>query len=164
MAKDFNYEKDIEIDPDQLDVEWLQQPELMLKYTKMEGKAKRRVEHAKENLNIVEAELYQEICNNPERFDLPKTTESAIAGAIKLNDHYKEAKEALTQAEYELNMNSAAVRSLYGKKEALENLVHLFGQQYFAGPKAPGNLTKKWRERQKQKNSNKKVKIKRRSK
>lgn len=162
--EDLNYEQDVSIDESALDAEWLEQPKLMMKYTRLEAEGKREVEQAKNHLDIVKADLYQEICNNPDKYDLPKTTESAIDGAIKMHDKYKEAKEALTQAEYELNMATAAVRSMYGKKEALENLVRLFGQQYFAGPQVPRDLSKEWQKKQKQKNSNKSVSIGKRKK
>lgn len=162
--KKLNYEQDVSIDEEALDVEWLQQADLTIKYCQLEAKARRKVDQAKEKLDVVEAELYQKICNNPEQYNLPKTTESAIAGAIKMTEEYKEASEAVHEAEYQLNMVQGAVRAVYAKKDALENLVRLYGQQYFAGPSVPRDLSKEWEKKQKQSSSNQKVKFNRKRK
>jgi len=158
MSK-FDYEQDVSIDEEALDIEWLEHPDLTIKYCQMEARARQQLDHAKENMVVVEAELYQKICNNPEAYDLPKTTESAISGAMKMTDKYKQAKEKVNEAQYELNMAQAAVKAIYAKKDALENLVRLFGQQYFAGPSAPRNISKEFEKKHKQQNSNKNVKI-----
>jgi hypothetical protein len=50
---------------------------------------------------------------------------------------------------------------MYMKKEALENLVQLFGQQYFAGPKMPRDLSKKRARKEQQKETNKSINISR---
>lgn len=160
--KELNYEKDTSIDESALDTEWLQQASLTFKYCQMEAEARKAVDDTKSRLDIVKAELDKEIRNNPEKFNLPKITESAIKSAILVNENYINAKDEYSQAQYELNMAQAAVRAIYAKKDALENLVRLHGQQYFAGPSVPRDLSKEWENRQKQTNSNKKVKIKRR--
>lgn len=160
--KELNYEKDTSIDESALDTEWLQQASLTFKYCQLEADARKAVDDTKAQLDIVEAELDKEIRNNPEKFGLPKITESAIKSAILVNENHINAKDEYSQAQYELNMAQAAVRAIYAKKDALENLVRLHGQQYFAGPSVPRDLSKEWENRQKQTNSNKKVKIKRR--
>ena len=160
--KELNYEKDVSIDDSALDVEWLEQASLTFKYCQLEADARKALDEAKSQLDIVEAELDKEIRNNPEAFDLPKITESAIKSAILVNENYINAKDEYSQAQYELNMAQAAVRSIYAKKDALENLVRLHGQQYFAGPSVPRDLSKEWESKQKQTSANKKVKIKRR--
>jgi len=160
--KELNYEKDVSIDDSSLDVEWLAQARLTFKYCQLEADARKAMDDTKSQLDIVEAELDKEIRNNPEAFDLPKITESAIKSAILVNENYINAKDEYAQAQYELNMAQAAVRSIYAKKDALENLVRLHGQQYFAGPSVPRDLSKEWESKQKQTSANKKVKIKRR--
>ena len=158
------YEKDTSIDDSALDVEWLQQASLTIKYCQIEAQARRDMDQAKQNLDIVEAELDQAIRTDPDAYSLPKVTESAIKAAILLDDKYKEAQEEYHQAQYELNMAQAAVRAIYAKKDALENLVRLHGQQYFAGPSVPRDLSKEWEAKQQQKTSNKKIRINRKRK
>lgn len=162
--KELNYEKDVSIDDSALDVEWLAQSSLTFKYCKIEADARKALDDAKARLDIIKAELDQDIRANPESFGLPKVTESAIGNAISASKKCKDAEEEVRQASYELNMAQAAVRSIYAKKDALENLVRLHGQQYFAGPSVPRDLSKEWEKKAQQTKSNTKVKIKRRTK
>lgn len=156
---EFTYEKDTTIDASALDIEWLQQPQLMMKYTQHEAKCQQRYESAKTNYDIIKAELYKDISSNPEEYDLAKTTEIAIQQAMRQTAKYKDAKDTLHQAQYNWNMAQAAVKSMYAKKDALENLVRLYGQQYFAGPSMPRNIDKEWEKKEKQKQSNKNINI-----
>lgn len=156
---ELNYDDDINIDQSALDVEWLRQPKLILKYSQHETECRRDYDKAKADLEIVEAELDKEIRNKPEKFGLDKITETAIKKAIQTSEHYQGAEEKVAEAQYEWNMAQAAVRSIYAKKDALENLVRLFGQQYFAGPKMPRDIDDEWEKRATQKQSNKKVKF-----
>lgn len=164
MKEELNYEKDVSIDDSALDVEWLQQANLTLKYCQLEAEASKQVDEAKAALDIIKADLDKDIRSDPDSWGLPKITEGAIQNAITASTKYKEAEETLRNAHYELNMVKAAVRAIYIKKDALENLVRLHGQQYFAGPRIPRDLSKEWEARQRQTESNKKVKIKRRKK
>lgn len=164
MNEEINYERDVTINQDALDVEWLDQPKLTFKYTAHESKCRKELEELKSELDIVSADLDKAIREDPEKFGLPKITETAIRNVITAHPDFKEVQQAVRDAEYELNMAQAAVRSIYAKKDALENLVRLFGQQYFAGPKVPRDLSKEWQTRQNQRSSDRKVKIKRRNK
>lgn len=164
MNSEINYDQDVSIDQDALDIEWLDQPKLMMKYTKHEADCKRDLQKAKTDLDLIEADLDKEIRNDPDSFGLSKITETAISNAVKSHAKYKKAQKAVHKCQYKVDIAIAAVRSIYGKKEALENLVRLHAQQYFAGPRTPRNLTKEWEQKQKQIRSNKKIKIKRRRK
>ena len=145
-----NYEQDVTIDPDSLDTEWLDQPRLMLRYAKHAAKTKQDLEREKEKLDIVRADLDKKIRVIPEEFGIVKLTESVITSTIITQEKYKEANEDYLEAAYESNMAQGAVRALEGKKTALENLVKLHGQQYFAGPSVPRDLSKEWEQKEKQ--------------
>lgn len=148
-----NYEQDIRIDETALDVEWLEQPTLMMKYAKIAAEARRELDLAKENLDVIKAEIDKDIRMNPENYDLGKVTEAAIFATMLGTAKYKKANQRLIDAKYEADVASAAVRAMDARKEALENLVRLHGQQYFAGPRMPRDL--KWEREQKQKDVNK---------
>lgn len=158
------YEKDVTIDENALDIEWLEQAKLTLKYSAIKAKASFAVDEAKANIDMVKAELDKEIRNNPDDFEIPKVTESAIQAAIAVHPDFKEAQKEYHDAQYEYNMAWGAVNAIQDKKAALENLVRLHGQNYFAGPAVPRNLSKEWEDKQRQKKIDKKVKIKRRKK
>ena len=148
-----NYEKDLTIDPDSLDTEWLDQPRLMLRYAKHASKMKMEVERAKEKLDIIRADLDKKIRVVPEEFGITKLTESVITSTVITQVKYRTGNEAFLEAAYEANMAQGALRALEGKKTALENLVKLHGQQYFAGPSVPRDLSKEWEIKEKQRES-----------
>ena len=96
------HEKEIEeerqIDPDSLDVEWLNQPNLFYKYsdaldtaTQIRNELKTHLENLKEHLEFVKSALELKIRQNPEAFELEKVKESSIKAAVTINpDHQKE--------------------------------------------------------------------------
>ena len=155
--KERDYTNDIEISPDSLDTEWLLQPQLMLKYGETVAEARRSVDYAKERSEIKRAELDKDIRTYPEKYGISKITESAIQGTIILDSEYTELNINFIESKYELEVLLAAIRAIEQKKTALENLVKLHGQMYFAGPKIPRDLTKEWELEQRQKSSNKKI-------
>ena len=159
-----DFEKDVNIDETILDVEWLEQPSLMLKYGRLVVEARKGYDLAKENLDVVKAELDKEIRSNPEKFKLAKATESAILSAILTHPRYKEASERLIEAKYNLSMYQTAANAIDAKKAALENLVKLHGQQYFAGPKVPHDLSVERQKMHTQKKVDGKIKVARRKK
>jgi hypothetical protein len=157
-----DYEKDIRIQPEQLDIEWLEQPRLMYKYAKISAEASRDWDSAKERLALVRAQLDKAIRDNPDTYKIDKVTEGAIASTILQQEEYQFASEELIQAQFDFNIARAAVSALEHRKASLENLVRLYGQQYFAGPKIPRDLNAEWQQKQNQREANKKIKIRRR--
>ena len=146
-----NYEQDMTIDPDALDVEWIEQPRLMLRYAQHASKLKMEVERAKEKLDIIRADLDKKVRLNPEKFGIVKLTESVISSTIITQEEFITGNEEFLEVAYEANMAQGALRALEGKKAALENLVKLHGQQYFAGPSVPRDLSKEWEQHERQK-------------
>jgi len=143
-----DYEKDMHIDEEALDVELLNQPERVYKYSKLLAEAKQELELAKENLSLVKAEIDLDIRDNPDKYKLQKVTETAITNIILLEEEYKEAQARLNKAMYEVNVLQGAVYAINDRKSSLENLVKLHGQDYFAGPSIPHNLSELRKEKQ----------------
>ena len=152
-----NYEKDMRIDCSQLDIEWLEQSRLTLMYTKHQAQTQKEEEVAKEDLEFVSAELDKEIRNNPAKFKIEKITESVIRNTILLSEEYKKVNVEYTASKFENNIAKGACRAIDTKKVALENLVRLNGQQYFAGPRSPRDISQEWEKHEKQKNTDSKV-------
>lgn len=151
-----NYQKDVSIDESGLDTEWLAQPGLMMKYSRISAQLHMDMDVAKENVDLVRAELDGKIRSNPAGFGIDpdiKVTEAVISGAILQQEVYKEAMTDFYQARYEWEMAKGAVSAIEHRKAALENLVRLHGLQYFAGPSVPRDLTKEWEQREVQKNA-----------
>ena len=145
-----NYEQDMTIDVNALDVEWAGQARLMLQYAKHAAKTRLEVEQVKEKLDILRAELDMKIRVDPEKFGIVKLTESVVSSTIITQKEYVTTNEEYLLIQYENNMAQGAVKALDGKKTALENLVKLHEQQYFAGPSVPRDLSKEWERHERQ--------------
>jgi hypothetical protein len=142
-----NYEADIKIEEGCLDIEWLEQPMKMLQYGKHAAEMKRNLDRAKEKLELVRAELDNEIRSNPNKFGLEKVTDKAIDATIPLQERFKKASSDYLDVRFESDVAFAAVKAFEQRKDALENLVRLHGQQYFAGPKVPRDLPSEMEQR-----------------
>lgn len=158
-----NYEQDLKIDESGLDVEWLRQPQLILKYSKIAAEKRKEIDLKKEALNIIRAEIDRAVRTDPEAYDIIKITETVVVNTIAEQPEYKAANQEVIEANYEYDMARGALQALEHKKTALENLVRLFGQSYFAGPTIPRNLTKEWEEKEKQNMANSSVRIRKRN-
>lgn len=151
-----HYEKDIEIDETSLDIEWLEQPKLFMQYSRHLADMRRRTDEMKQTLDVVKAEIDRDVREDPERFQITgKVTEGAITSAVLTNEAYKTAYQAFLDAKYEMDMAQSAVRAFEQRKEALEYLVKLHGQQYFAGPQLPRDI--QWEREERRKGMNLKI-------
>jgi len=130
--------KDIfEIDMTRLDEEWVQQPKLFFKYAELLAKAKRTYEKAKANLAIVVAEVELDIKQNFTKYGFKtKPVVQDMANKAKINTDVIEAQNLVTAKKYKMDIYQAAVTSMEHRKSALERLVSLHGQNYFAMPVA----------------------------
>lgn len=129
------------IDENVLDVELLEQPSLMAKYSRMLAEAQRDKDLAKESLDLMKAEIDLDIRDNPEKYKLAKITEAAITNCILMEEDYQAALKDLHEATYQVNVMHGVIKAIEHRKSALENLVKLYGQNYFAGPSIPHDLS-----------------------
>lgn len=132
-----DYERDVSIDPDALDVEWIRQPMNYMNYAVYAASLDHAAKRAKENLEVLYAQLDREVRESAET----KMTEAQVAAAIKVDARYQDAQEAHNQAVYEYNVSIAVVKAMDHKRAALENLVRLYQGSYFAGPREPRNIS-----------------------
>lgn len=154
-----NYEEDVRIDETALDVEWLEQAQLMRKYTEIAADAKKEMNNAKEYVDYVKATIDRDIRVKPEAFGVEKITETVVSNTIILQDKYQKAVTDYNDARYEYDIASGVVQAFEQRKTALENLVKLMGQSYFAGPQTPRDLSREYIERAERKHHNAKVTI-----
>lgn len=135
-----DYEKDIQIDSTALDVEWLYQAELMIKYTRHAARSRMELDQSKQALDIIRAGLDKEIRELPKQYGLEKVTDKAVESTIITLMEYQEAFQEYLDAKYETDMAQGAVQAFQQRKDALQELVRLHGQSYFAGPSIPRDL------------------------
>ena len=125
------------IDKNILDEEWLNQPKLYFRWAVQLEDAKASFEEAKQEFDVIKAEVELKIRDDPTEYDLPeKTTEKMIATALMLTPEYKSGQLDMNTAKYRVGILQAAVTALDHRKKALEKLVDLHGQKYFATPRA----------------------------
>ena len=138
-----DYEIDIQIDETALDIEWLEQPGLAMKYGIHFAECKRKVAAAEEAIKVLRSDLIRKANEDPERYcNKEKPNAADIEAFYRNRKSHKLAKEKLIQLQYELDIAEVAKNEIsYSRKAALEHLVKLHGQQYFAGPKMPRELT-----------------------
>ena len=154
--EDLNYEEDIKIDETALDVEWLDQPQIALKYGKLVTNLERTVKKLRERKKTIRSELILEANENPQEiFDKKRPNKADIEAYYRTDEKYKNIVEELHDAEYELEYSKIAKNEIsYTRKQALENLVRLHGQQYFSGPNVNRDLEKEVKKREKQMKQN----------
>jgi hypothetical protein len=138
-----NYEQDIKIDETALDIEWLDQAALAIRYGRHWAECKKKANEAGEKIQIIRSELIALANSNPTKYckkDKPNAAD--IEAFYRLHPRHIAAKEVWMDAQYELDMAEVAKNEMsFTRKAALENLVKLHGQQYFAGPKIPRNIS-----------------------
>jgi hypothetical protein len=140
----------LEIDKDNLDLEWLGQARKYFEYSEKLAKARQELDAVKTEQDVVYAELDQAIRTDPEKFGLTKTSEGAIKQAAISNERYGEVTAKLHALKYETDILSAAVAALDHRKRALEHLVTLWTNNYWAEPRIPETADrKKFEEREK---------------
>jgi hypothetical protein len=135
-----NYEDDIRIDHSALDIEWLGQAELMIKYTRNAAQARMELDQAKQSLDIIRAGLDKDIRESPKQYGIEKVTDKAVESTIITLIEYQDAFQEYLDTKYEADMAQGAVQAFQQRKDALVELVRLHGQSYFAGPSIPRDL------------------------
>ncbi|MFP4025827.1 MAG: hypothetical protein ACLFVR_14985 [Thiohalospira sp.] len=145
-----DYEKDVHINENDLDLECLEQPSLMLKYSKHLEYLKKERDRIKEKVDLVRAGLDKDIRTTPEDFDIyGKITEAVVSAAILIQPEYKKVMEEYLNAKYEAGVAQGVVSAIDARKTMLELLVKLHGQSYFAGPRVPRDLSQEREKSQK---------------
>ncbi len=138
------FHADQKLDPTQLDLAASVQGEMFFHWAEQAIAARRQVDRAKLNLELVENGLSLDCRSNPDKYNLTKVTEAAIASSIKCTSEYQDAASALTNARHEAGLLDAAVTAMEQRKRMIEVLITLHGQQYFAGPSVPRDLGDAW--------------------
>jgi hypothetical protein len=146
-SKESNYENDMYIDETALDVEFLEQPSLVVKYSRLLAEARQERDLLKEALDLKKAEINLDIRDDPGKYNLEKITVDAVEACILMEDDYITAQKEYNNARFEVDLLQGVLNALEHRKSALENLVRLYGQEYFAGPTIPHDLTQARKER-----------------
>ena len=158
---ELNYDEDLEIDPDALDVEILQQGSLAKKYIVALKEMSKLLAKADELVKTTRSDLIVKANEDPEgTCGKSKPNAADIEAYYRTNKKYIEAKESFLDLQSEVVFLEQMKNEIcFSKKSRIESLIKLHGQNYFAGPSIPRDLSKEWENKQNQKEANSKVKI-----
>lgn len=153
--EELDIDSDRMIDPDALDVEWLEQPNTFYKYsdaldnaTNERNELKVQLDRLKDKVDTVKAQTELDIRrSDPKDYDLDKFTDNTIKALVQADpdvqaaiEEYHNAKEELNNAQNTVNHLFTCVNTMQEKKASLERLVYLLNLNYFAVPEEPRNL------------------------
>jgi len=141
------YEQDLRIDPNALDIEFLEQPMKFFKYAELLARANREFDRLEQRLEVVIARTDSIIRL---KYIEKKPPESAIANEVILNKDVIQAKEDLANQKEEVSLLSAAVRAFDQRKGSIEGETKLLSLSYFAAPKEPRNIGNEYEKRNQQ--------------
>lgn len=149
-------EYDLEPDPDSLDIEWLNQPELMRERSELAAEAalmrdqkKVQMDRAKDKLDKVKAQVAMEVRESPGDFGVEKITDKVVETVVLLDERIETAKEDYYRIVGEFNEYKHMTSYLYSqvsaaenKKASLEQLVRLLSLGYWAAPTEPKDISR----------------------
>jgi hypothetical protein len=140
------FQKDITVDRMQLDQEWLTYPDKVWQYTKLHADALALRNQTKEELNIVESELYLQAKSNLEEtfptIKDSKISEATINNWVVTQPRYRKAIEAYLTASHNADILRGAVSTIEVLKNTLGNMVSLWLANYYSIPKLTGGVEK----------------------
>ncbi len=158
---EIDYEKDVKIDASALDVEWINQASLAWRYAKNAAYWNDQVRTLEEKKKTIRSRLIIQVNEDPKTLlGKDKPNSGDIEAYYRMDPEYqaavRELNEALKEAEY---ADQAKNEICFTRKKALEYLVILHGQQYFAGPSVPRDLSYEQQKRESQRQSDAKIRI-----
>ena len=173
--QELDYAIDSKIDINALDIEWLNHSDMERRYIEQISKMKRAVirttekeKLAHERVKTRRSKLLQKCHDHPEKcIGKNKATGPEAEAYYRTHPDYLTAKRKWIKAEIRLmeaeeeHRTAEDMKDLmhFTKTKALEQLVNLHGQGYFAGPEVPRNINREIRKKE-----NQEAKQKRRSK
>jgi hypothetical protein len=130
-----DYSKDIEINENDLEAEWLEQPSLMLYYSERYAEAIHKRDMRKIRLDYVFADIDSDIRKNWNKHFDSKPTEVALKNYITKDARYRKAEKLHINAVRDVNILAGVKTSFDHRKRALENLVSLRISGFHSEPK-----------------------------
>lgn len=121
----------LKIDRNNLDFEFISNPELVLEAGDRVAEAVSIRDTAKEKLDTVNAEVESEMRSLAES-SKTKLTEAGVAMKVQLDPRHQRAAEALNQAKLEAALAMSFERAVTARSEALKMLAELYKSGYFA--------------------------------
>lgn len=135
--------QELEVDFQQLDVEWGRQNHLLDKYLKASAYCEKLAQKAHERVKQIRSELILEVMKDPEGCLGPKmkATTASIEAYYRISEDYLEAKEEMAEMEYLRNLIDGQKSKAYGRRKTLEEAGKLSLMGWFSSPLEPRALS-----------------------
>lgn len=137
-----NYKYDLDIDMDDLEREWLEQPSLFMYYSEAHAEAIRDREDAKNNLDLTDALLDSKYRKGWEKYWEKSPTELALKNKIILDEEHQKSLANFNKKSHIVNLLQSAKSAFDHRRKALENLVTLKVTGFHSEPKVSKHITK----------------------
>ena len=125
-------EKDLTIDVQRLDSEWIKLPSLYFAYREEADKLDAMLRKAKVDLEIETSKADTEYRQHPRQyFGCDKATEAQVKNAVEADSHVVEVKLRIVDLTKRRAIVLSAVAALEMKRDSLKNLVALQNSEYF---------------------------------
>jgi hypothetical protein len=130
---DLSKDPRFEVDRRALDEQWESQPALFLEYAEKLAEVNAEVDRLKDGVEVVRAQLDSRV-RKELAASVAKVTEAMVTAAIASDKDMIETLKILREAQKDAAILKAEVQALDQRRSALENLVRLHGQEYYAVP------------------------------
>ncbi len=127
---DFDFENDISIDEDALDDEWLVQANLFWKYSQALVFARKELRDLHEEVKVTRSKIVKEL-----KSDNKKITGPEIEAGYRTDQRHIDAKEAMIEAEFKVDLLEVALNSIREKRYAISDLVKIKLGEMYGDPK-----------------------------
>lgn len=124
--------KDKEIDLFNLDQNAAEQAGLIEEWGGRWVLAKKHKREAKRQLDLIRAQVDENIRKNPDMYGIEKITEAVISSKIILSEEYQIAMNQVLEAEYEEDIYSIAFQTIVDRGKMIEVEQRFHAAAYFA--------------------------------
>ena len=129
-------EQDLEIDANNLDIECMDQARRFMKWSVTYAEALRARDEAKRQASIIKSNINLDVRSRPEEYGLSnKPTVDSIAAVVDSSEEVSKADVLVSDAQYAVNIFSAAKEALDQRRAMLERLVSLYISGYYSQPR-----------------------------
>jgi hypothetical protein len=127
----------------ELEIEASQQSELLSKAGRLLVKAADATRRAKNNLDIIEYEMMEDILKDPKKYNLPKTSDTVVQKAVKATKEYQKALNTFLFLKSKEEDYALLVDNVKNRGFQIKVLAELWLNQYYDKPNVYEHTKKK---------------------
>ena len=138
QQEEYDYDRDLEINKDDLRRECSNQPKRLMKYIKELARRSKEVKYAKEDLDKTRSRLTKEIIKASDK----KPLVSEIDAYVIEHKDYQQDRNDLADLEYEYDILRGAVDAFRQRKDMIQETIKLLHMSYFSAVEIPSTPDK----------------------